>query len=278
MKDNSAEKKKDVKEMFNSLVGEKQDGSVWSIVAKMKSGSTHYFAIKKLKKDGSEKVSAVVCKTKHANGKFLYEVIEESENPEACDCSSATLAFLDETDNKNALLWRERCEQNNKNKAEIKEAPYKTVFSTEGVILVKEAPRYQFKTDWFRHIGEDYYYEKSKINYANGFKILPISEEDLLEEARGFDGTDENGYIGELLSECFKSDSVRKMIALKDAGVDVMGLFEHCITRAYKLKSKKIFTYLVHLKYETCLSYEDVKDSDEKHLISAIAQKISLVS
>lgn len=93
---------------------------------------------------------------------FGYKDMTEDMMPYYFDCPKSILNLLSETDNKNALEWREMCWNkinNRENKPSLGKLPIGTVIEFEyggkTVRYEKTKPMYQFKTPfWFN--GETY--------------------------------------------------------------------------------------------------------------------------
>lgn len=79
-----------------------------------------YCAVKYRSPEGKENVFGLVILLHYAPRdyhNFGYKEIEESMGPYQCNCPEDILDLLSETDNKNALNWREQCRKNAKKRA-----------------------------------------------------------------------------------------------------------------------------------------------------------------
>ena len=138
-------------------------------------GSVYYAAVQTTDKStGSKEVFAVVCLTStrwDGGFNFGYKGMTEDMGPCEDDCPKGILVLLTDTESKYAKEWRERCwakirdkKQNRQSLASIKIGEI-IEFERGGVTIRAEkmAPAYQFKTPWFKVVGEFEYVHKTEI-------------------------------------------------------------------------------------------------------------------
>lgn len=138
-------------------------------------GSVYYAAVQTTDKNtGSKEVLAVVCLTSTRwDGGFNFGYKGMTEDMGTCedDCPKGILDLLTATESKYAKEWRERCRAKLRDKkqscqslASIKIGEI-IEFERGGVTIRAEkmAPAYQFKTPWFKVVGEFEYVHKTEI-------------------------------------------------------------------------------------------------------------------
>lgn len=162
-------------------------------------GNTYYAAIKLLKAYKGEdengksiyedltiseqEVFAVVILTSVNNNdycNFAYKLMNETVGPCEANCPVSILTLLTPTNNKYALDWRERCFKNANKERKLKDLAVGTKIriSNQGgrgdkqtIILQKMEAAYQFKTPWWKVMGEN-----ACCNYSDipiDFEVLP---------------------------------------------------------------------------------------------------------
>lgn len=138
-------------------------------------GSVYYAAVRTTDKTtGHSEVFAAVCLTstrRDGGFNFGYKGMAEDMGPCEDDCPKGILVLLTDTESKYAKEWRERCwakirdkKQNRQSLASIKIGEI-IEFERGGVTIRAEkmAPAYQFKTPWFKVVGEFEYVHKTEI-------------------------------------------------------------------------------------------------------------------
>lgn len=138
-------------------------------------GSVYYAAVRTTDKTtGHSEVFAAVCLTstrRDGSFNFGYKGMAEDMGPCEDDCPKGILVLLTDTESKYANEWRERCwtkirdkKQNRQSLASIKIGEI-IEFERGGVTIRAEkmAPAYQFKTPWFKVVGEFEYVYKTEI-------------------------------------------------------------------------------------------------------------------
>lgn len=138
-------------------------------------GSVYYAAVRTTDKTtGHSEVFAAVCLTStRSDGgfNFGYKGMTEDMGPCEDNCPKSILVLLTDTESKYAKEWRERCwakirdkKQNRQSLASIKIGEI-IEFERGGVTIRAEkmAPAYQFKTPWFKVVGEFEYVHKTEI-------------------------------------------------------------------------------------------------------------------
>lgn len=123
-------------------------------------GSTYYGAIE-IKRNGvRESVFAMVALTSINNKdyyNFSYKDMDETMGPYETKCPVSILKLLTPTDSEYAQNWRQKCEEyadKKKQKLTTSTVPVGTkikykLYNGEEKIVVKMAPAYQFKRDWW---------------------------------------------------------------------------------------------------------------------------------
>lgn len=156
-------------------------------------GRVYYAALEITNKDtGVKKVTASVCLTcgkdrmnKHSHN-FGYKDMDETMGPCYYDCPEYILRLLSPTDNKEALLWRERCHKTNWRKKLLKSAGRihvmfnrdiqfnfaKTIPAGKWVTLSKEQHGHKRKrTYWVTEDG-GYMHNGFVVNCAEEVEVL----------------------------------------------------------------------------------------------------------
>lgn len=202
-------------------------------------GSVYYAAVRTTDKTtGHSEVFAAVCLTSTRRDRgfnFGYKGMAEDMGPCEDDCPKGILVLLTDTESKYAKEWRERCwakirdkKQNRQSLASIKIGEI-IEFERGGVTIRAEkvSPAYQFKTPWFKVVGEFEYVHKTEIkdwrivadNAATPSEMPRISTETaetVNVSAEGENAENEpQKHISEVLKEaernyqCVKSETLR---------------------------------------------------------------------
>lgn len=148
----------------------------YEVIKSCLKGSVYYGA---LKDSETNEIFAVIVKTSTscADGfNFGYKEMDETCGPYECDCPDSILDLLTEPENEWAKEWREKCRMNNKAKKKLSNLPVGSVIrfkirDTEYEIE-KRSPNRQFKTNWWKVIGENKYY--SKTNIPIDFEVISV--------------------------------------------------------------------------------------------------------
>lgn len=153
--------KKYVKETLDSYyTWEKEDGTKIRLLKSTIVGSTYYGAVETVHPDGKRDVIAVVNLLSIRKDEWGYKGMDETMNPYRYDCPESILKLLTETDSDYANEWRAKCREYTKRKKALKGCSVgtKIKFPWGDRILVCEKQRamYQFKTEWWLVVGEDY--------------------------------------------------------------------------------------------------------------------------
>lgn len=112
----------DRKAFCDSLAGwEAGDGTLYRVKKSATVGGTYYAAVEQTTRqkveNGEEgQVFCAVILTQASRGEFCYKCLSENSFPAKEDCPPSILRLLGETDNEDALRWRERCWENALNK------------------------------------------------------------------------------------------------------------------------------------------------------------------
>lgn len=138
-------------------------------------GSVYYAAVQTTDKNtGSKEVFAVVCLTStrwDGGFNFGYKGMTEDMGPCEDDCPKGILDILTDTESKYAKEWRERCRAKLRDKKQscqsLSSVKIGEVIEFEyggrTIRAEKMAPAYQFKTPWFKVVGELEYIAKTRI-------------------------------------------------------------------------------------------------------------------
>ena len=145
------------------------DTSKSEVVKSQMVGAVHYAAVKQVdKRDGKEIIFAAVTLTcsgerddKYFN--FGYKELSEDMGPGEVNCPKSILKLLTPTESEWANDWRERCAKAADFKKDLKAVPIGGKIRYRGKILIKRAPAYQFKTDWWEADGG--YVPKTHLTY-----------------------------------------------------------------------------------------------------------------
>lgn len=136
------------------------------VVKAVKVGSVIYSAVRDKKTD---EVFGVVSLTSIDKGYVLFKEMSEDMLPCYYDCPKSVLNLLSETKETNALEWRKKCEE----QVEVKKtSPTYLKNSRVGdlliyrdrAILIHCPPYAQFKTDFWKMLGENRYVKKTEVN------------------------------------------------------------------------------------------------------------------
>lgn len=209
-------------------------------------GSVYYAAVRTTDKTtGHSEVFAAVCltSTRQDGGfNFGYKGMAEDMGPCEDDCPKGILVLLTDTESKYAKEWRERCwakirdkKQNRQSLASIKIGEI-IEFERGGVTIRAEkmAPAYQFKTPWFKVVGEFEYVHKTEIKDWRIVADNPATPTETpqivrVEIVRDFDNTyyanlyDENGGSHNLSKE-YTDFRTLKTLCKKEYGVNLPNL------------------------------------------------------
>lgn len=142
------------------------NGDNFEVLKSAMVGSTYYAAIRAKR---SNEVFATVVLT-HTNmsdyWNFSYKDMDETCGPCESKCPMSILKLLTETDSEYAKAWRQRCYDNLK-KPSLSKLPVGSKIKFEGFngerTLIKMAPAYQFKTNWWLIEGQNKYFPKAHI-------------------------------------------------------------------------------------------------------------------
>lgn len=206
-------------------------------------GSVYYAAVRTTDKTtGHSEVFAAVCLTstrRDGGFNFGYKGMSEDMGPCEDDCPKGILVLLTDTESKYAKEWRERCwakirdkKQNRQSLASIKIGEI-IEFERGGVTIRAEkmAPAYQFKTPWFKVVGEFEYVHKTEIKdwrivADNATQAIETPKIVRVEIVRDFDKSyyanlyDENGGAHNLSKE-YTDFRTLKTLCKKEYGVNL---------------------------------------------------------
>lgn len=165
-------------ECDEQMSGTNSGGEKWEILKSAMRGSVYYAAIRYTKTDGSSYVFGCVCLTSVDNSdyfNFSYKSMSEDMGPHESKCPLSILSLLSPTESEFALAWRRRCRENAENKNSLGRLPVGTMIEFERydgttVRLEKRSPAYQFKTAWWKVVGENHYFKKNHIPAA--FRVV----------------------------------------------------------------------------------------------------------
>lgn len=156
--------KVDVKKECDALFGD-------DVVKSAMVGSTYYAAIKGKGNDNS--VFAVVVLTHVDNNdyyNFSYKDIGETSGPSERKCPVSIIKLLSPTDSEWANNWRADClryAENKKSPNSISKLPVgariKFKWIDGDIVLIKRAPAYQFKNNWWQIEGDNRYFGIKQI-------------------------------------------------------------------------------------------------------------------
>lgn len=136
------------------------------VVKAVKVGSVIYSAVRNKKTD---EVFGVVSLTSIDKGYVMFKEMSEDMLPYYYDCPKSVLNLLSKTEEANALEWRKKCEE----QAELKKtSPTYLKNSKVGDmliymdrdILIHCPPMAQFRTDFWKMLGENRYVQKTDVN------------------------------------------------------------------------------------------------------------------
>ena len=149
-----------------------EDGQSVKVLKSAMVGSTWYGALQ-VDNGESVEVTAEVVLTALDNKEYFnfgYKEMGETCGPHKAECPVGILKLLTPTDSEWANQWRERCwkyHEAKKSPDALKNLPYgaeiRFKWGNREVEVVKRAPRYQFKTDWWQVKGEKQYWSKKRI-------------------------------------------------------------------------------------------------------------------
>ena len=142
------------------------------VVKSAMKGRVYYAAIRQTdKQTGKSQIQGNVTLTSSERGGFNFGYKGISENCGPCEdsCPKSILLLLTDTDNEYAKEWRERCWNNIYNKkptlTSVKIGQViEFQFGNETIRAEKMAPAYQFKTPWYKVVGQNMCVRKSHIH------------------------------------------------------------------------------------------------------------------
>jgi len=156
-------------ELDERMAGENEYGK-WEVLKSSMRGSVYYAAIRRTMPDGNSHVFGCVCLTSVDNSdycNFSYKDMSEDMGPGESKCPVSILDLLSPTENEYALAWRKRCRENAKNGNALGKLPIGAVIEYEWGDRImraeKRARAYQFKTPWWKIVGDNKYCPKSRI-------------------------------------------------------------------------------------------------------------------
>lgn len=133
-------------------------------------GSVYYAAVWYKRQNEPEEVYAAVCLTSVDSKdyyNFAYKDMSEDMGPGCYDCPIGILDLLTPTENEYAMEWRRMCRNKAKNKNTLSKLPIGSIieYNWYGTTKMaeKRSPNYQFKTPWWKVVGENHYVPKSRI-------------------------------------------------------------------------------------------------------------------
>ena len=204
--------------------------SKFEVLKAIAKGSTIYSAIKN--KD-TEEVFGVVALTSRDGNYLMFKEMDETVHPYYYDCPKSVLDLLTPTENAEANAWRNKCVEY----AEIKKTSPAflkngkvgdLVIWNDREILVHMPPYAQFRTDFWKILGENSYVGKTRVtpqntvaftrenleqSFINAMETLGSKElyHGMPAFIKGFEHLDENSvelpYIYKYLFEPFEKDS-----------------------------------------------------------------------
>ena len=149
-----------------------EDGVSVRVLKSAMVGSTWYGALRVDNGESVEVTAEVVLTSMTSRDyfNFGYKAMSETVGPGESKCPAGILKMLTPTDSEFAKAWRERCwkyHEAKKSPDALKNLPYgaeiRFKWGNREVEVVKRAPRYQFKTDWWQVKGEKQYWAKKRI-------------------------------------------------------------------------------------------------------------------
>ena len=140
-------------------------------------GSVYYAAVRSQNEStGSDITFGLVCLTStrsRAFHNFGYKDMTDDMGPGYYDCPAGILDLLTEPTNEWAAEWRENCRKRIAEKRQAKQNGIAslpvgsviefTAWDGKPRQAVKMGPNWQFKTNWYKVVGESKYYPKSRI-------------------------------------------------------------------------------------------------------------------
>lgn len=162
------DRKAEIDKMFNWSDGNKSVEVLKSAMV----GTTWYGALRVDNGESVEVTAEVVLTAMDSKEycNFGYKEMCETCGPHEAKCPVGILKLLTPIDSEWANQWRERCwkyHESKKSPDALKNLPYgaeiRFKWGNREVEVVKRAPRYQFKTDWWQVKGEKQYWAKKRI-------------------------------------------------------------------------------------------------------------------
>lgn len=159
------------KKNLDEYISWENDICTYRVVKSSMKGSTYYAAVAQTDKDNGEKsVFAVVILTKIDSRDYFnlyYKVIIENYGPCECDCPKGILDLLTPTDSEYADKWREKCRRNLE-RTRLSDLPVGTkikftIWNGEEIELIKRAPAYQFRRNWWYRESNNTYFKSKYI-------------------------------------------------------------------------------------------------------------------
>ena len=142
------------------------DDKFFKIIKSRMVGSTYYAAVEDIE---TKQVFAVICLTStniNDGSNFGYKIMDESWEPFYYDCPKSILNLLTETTDKNALEWRRKCLEK-QNKPKLSDLEVGTIIrfklGDRVIELQKQAPAFQFKSNWWKYTDRNCYFSKKDI-------------------------------------------------------------------------------------------------------------------
>ena len=138
------------------------NGDNFEVLKSAMVGSTYYAAVR-AKRNNEVFATVVLTHTNMSDyWNFSYKDMDETCGPCESKCPMSILKLLTETDSEYAKAWRQRCYDNCKKRSPNK-LPVGSKIKFGDTVLMKMAPAYQFKTNWWLICGKDKYFPKAHI-------------------------------------------------------------------------------------------------------------------
>ncbi len=197
----------------------------YEILKSVMVGSIYYAAIRAvMKKIGGELVKipqkeqhtfAIVMLTRIKGMDFYYKEMTEDMEPFYYDCPESILNLLSDTTNKNAVQWRETCRKKVARNKFLNVCPVGTIIRIKHngdiLSLIKESPRYQFRTPWWRCLEVDTFIRKKHIPAE--FEALPEIQYPVVGIIYNYKGLSETNYLCSLKELKQKDKSLYEVFA-----------------------------------------------------------------
>ena len=170
----------DRKAECDNIINGDMESTKWEVLKSTMRGSVYYAAVRRTNKQTGERyVFAAVFLTSTDSKdyfNFSYKDMDETAGPYKCDCPLSILNMLSPTENEHALKWRAACRERAQKQNSISKLPIGAIIEYdwygETKRAEKRAPNYQFKTPWWKIVGENKYCLKSRI--PKEFKIIEL--------------------------------------------------------------------------------------------------------